>query len=203
MKTIAGQKFGMLTVVQFSHINNGGYYWLCRCDCGTVKPMPISNLKRGDTKSCGCNRTKVNITHGLTHHKIYGVYVNMIERCYNSKNKSFKHYGGRGISVCDDWKNDNTKFFSWAFASGWQESLQLDRIDNEGNYSPENCRFITHKVNVNNRRNNRLLTYKGQAKTFTEWAEISGVSRKLIEYRLNQGMSAEEAITKPVKQFNK
>jgi hypothetical protein len=154
-QNLTGQKFGRLTVIAFDHKTGTSYYWRCECECGKLKAVRYSHLKSGETKSCGCHSRSLHTTHGLTLHKIYPLYDAMRNRCYNSKDAGFKHYGGRGITMCDEWKSDRTKFLSWAFENGWQEGLQLDRINNDGNYSPENCRFVTPRENSLNRRSNR------------------------------------------------
>lgn len=152
MKDLSGQRFGMLTIINFSHRIGPNYFWLCRCDCGTIKIVRYSNLKSGTTQSCGCGMIKSRTRHGLRSHKIYRVYHGMIQRCYCESKPDFKYWGGRGIIVCEDWIYNRKLFFNWAFDNGWKEGLQLDRINNNGNYSPENCRFVTRSENCKNRR---------------------------------------------------
>lgn len=130
--------------------------------------------------------------------KIRYVYYNMVRRCLDSTRREYPHYGGRGIQVCDEWKNDCCVFYKWARDNGYKEGLQLDRTDNNGNYCPENCRWVTPKENCNNRRNTRKITYKGKVKTLAEWAEelnipYSVLADRIYKYKWN----IERAMTKP------
>lgn len=164
-ENLIGRSFERLTAVMFSHKNRHGDHWTCRCSCGEVKVVRSEHLKSGRIKSCGCFQSEGikqrRETHGLSYHRLYNVYRHIINRCYDSKNISFKNYGGRGITVCDEWINDNTTFFSWAFANGYKDELQIDRINNDGNYEPTNCRFVTAKVNANNRRTSHKNVFIG------------------------------------------
>jgi len=135
---------------------------LFKCYCGKEFETQIISVRNGNTKSCGCYISKVmatvnksKITHGLSKQPIYHVWIMMKQRCYNKNSKRYKDWGGRGITVCDEWINDFEAFYSWAIPNGYNESLQIDREDNDGNYEPDNCRFTTAKINANNRRNTR------------------------------------------------
>ena len=121
----------------------------------------------------------------------------MINRCYRVADISYKNYGGRGITVCKEWKNDFMAFYNWSISNGYKEGLTIDRINTNGNYEPSNCRWVSMKVQQNNRSNNRILEYKGQKKTITEWARICGLSYRNLHYRLKNGYSIEQAIEKP------
>ena len=154
---LTGQRFGMLTAIKPIGLNNHGkMIWKCICDCGNTA-MPVgSSLKSGNSKTCGCTRMKnlrkSTTKHGFRHHPLYTVWRHMKNRCANSNNWAYKWYGGRGITVCDKWINDAKAFILWALDNGWEKGLQIDRIDNDGNYEPSNCRFVTPKENANNRR---------------------------------------------------
>ena len=125
--------------------------------------------------------------------RLYGIWSNMKTRCNNPKVKPYKNYGGRGITICDEWgKYDG--FYKWAMSSGYQDNLTLDRIDSDGNYCPENCRWATQKEQQNNRRNNHLLTYNGETRTLKQWEEICGIDYTLIVHRLKRGMSVHDAL---------
>ena len=194
---MVGKKYGRLTVIGFN--DNTGKY-ICRCDCGGLHEARKQSLQNGNVRSCGClakewcSTGKARRTHGLSHTRIDNIYRSMIDRCYNPNNKRYVHYGGRGISVCDEWKNDKTMFFKWANESGYESDLTIDRIDVNGGYEPTNCRWVSQRVQQQNRRNNFLIEYRGEKKTATEWERISGTKDCTIRSRIKKGWSAEEAI---------
>ena len=137
-----------------------------------------------------------NFRHGFSRTKLEKAYVHMIERCYKSNNQSFRSYGGRGITVCEEWKTDNKNFFKWAIENGYKEGLTLDRINPNGNYCPDNCRWATNKVQQNNRRNNVYVEINGVKHTVAEWSEIYGISRYAVYTRIKRlGWDEVKAIT--------
>lgn len=139
-----------------------------------------------------------NTTVGKEHgEKLYFVWYKMIRRCYNKDEDAYKNYGGRGIAVCEEWKNSFEVFYNFAINSGYSPSLDIDRINNEGNYEPLNVRFVTRKINCRNRRNNVFVVINGVSRTLAEWGELSGVSRKTIRFRYKSGLTGEDLI-KPV-----
>lgn len=155
--SLSGMKFGRLVVLERSaNTINGQASWICRCECGNIThPITGSNLRKGKTKSCGCLRTR----HGEYDTRLYEVWHSMKNRCYCTTNHAYQNYGGRGITVCDEWLNDFVAFKVWAMAHGYDPiaprgKCTLDRIDVNGNYCPDNCRWVTMKVQQNNRRNN-------------------------------------------------
>jgi len=180
---------------------------LCKCDCGKEKIILLQNILNGHTISCGClgaERTRERFTkHGLTthnkQHPLYGVWKAMKRRCDNPNSREYKWYGARGIVVCKEWY-DPKAFFDWATSNGYRPGLELDRIDNNGNYEPSNCRFTSHVINNRNKRDNHIITMDGKTQCISEWAEETGIQRSTLFGRI-QGLNwdAERALTTPVK----
>lgn len=151
-ENLIGHKFGRLTLIKRSRTIKNRLYWLCQCECGKEIEILSYNIKNGHTKSCGCLHKELIIKHNLSHHPIYHVWRAMRYRCYYETCKTFKNYGGRGIGICPEWKNDFKIFAHWALCNGWAKGLRIDRIDNNGNYEPDNCRFINLKESNRNTR---------------------------------------------------
>ena len=135
--------------------------------------------------------------HGMAESRLYRIWLGMRTRCYNPKQCHYEDYGGRGIAVCDEWKNDSKSFIDWALANGYTDSLTLDRIDVNGNYCPENCRWITMKEQHNNRRDTITVTYNGRTQTLSQWAEETGIYYHKLLMRYKRGWEAERLLTKP------
>ena len=164
LKDLTGQQFGRLVVTE--RAGNDKYYramWKCQCDCGEIRVESSSNLLRGLVKSCGCLRSensRNSITHGKRKTRLYGVWSDMKTRCYNPKTHNYQRYGGRGITVCDEWLNDFQAFYDWAMANGYDENAPymkctIDRIDNDKGYSPDNCRWVDVATQNKNKSNSR------------------------------------------------
>lgn len=175
---LSGYKFGDWIVLEYE----GKSKWKCKCSCGNVKSVVAATLKNESSTNCGCRKIK----HGYEGTKVYRLWSYMKERCESPKHKSYKSYGGKGIKVCDEWKEAKT-FIEWCLNNGYKEGLTLDRIDYNGNYEPSNCRFITNLEQQRNKSNNRFLTIEGITKTVSEWGEIANLDRHTILYRINKG----------------
>lgn len=195
---LTGMRYGKLTCVS-SFSKNKKTYWNCICDCGNKTIVYSGHLKNGHTKSCGCWSVEALIsrstTHGKTRTRLYKIYHHMNERCYSPKAINYKNYGARGIKICDEWKNDFTAFYNWAIANGYDDKLSIDRIDNDGNYEPNNCRWVTRKKQCNNRRSNRLIECNGKIQTLQEWADETNINSNTITLRLKRNWTIERALS--------
>lgn len=196
---LTGVRFGKLTVIKRveNKITNNGQIkvqFLCKCDCGKEVIVLSNSLKSGLTKSCGC----IYRTHNMTNSKIYNVWQSIKTRCFNKNSKSYKEYGGRGIKMCEEWLHEFQAFYNWAIENGYKDGLTIDRIDNNGNYTKENCRWVTMKEQNNNKRTSKYITYNNETHTMTEWSYKLGGSKELVSKRLASGWSIEKALTTPV-----
>jgi hypothetical protein len=200
---LVGQRFGRLTVISDVGNRHHESLWECICDCGNTTLVICNNLRRGTTKSCGCymkERTRdVSTTHGQSRvgltTLVYMCWGSMMKRCYNSKHRDFKYYGGRGIKVCERWHKFENFFEDMGNPP---EGMTLDRIDNDGDYTPENCRWATWEEQQNNRGNNHWVEFKGERKTVTQWERSLGMNKNTLWRRLYRGWSIEQALTTPV-----
>lgn len=189
---LTGQKFGKLTVIK--RVENGKYghsKWLCVCECGNKKEILTLNLIRNNTISCGCyNKERMKnmaLKHNKSNTRLYNIFNKIKGRCYNENNPAYKNYGGRSIKVCDEWldkENGFINFYNWAINNGYKKNLTIDRIDVNGNYEPKNCRWVTAKVQSNNKRNNRIIEYQGKQYTLTQLSEKLGIKLTTLEWRL-------------------
>mgnify|MGYP000002957813 FL=1 len=196
VKDISGEKFGKLTVLKLDKIVNRKSYWIVRCECGTIKSVRSDTLKV--ITSCGCNKKKQDIInlgitnhHELTHHPVYSIWNAMINRCGNPHNKHYNNYGGRGIKVCEEWK-DIRIFSKWADETGFEpnKNLSIERKDVNGDYCPENCCWIDRKFQTRNRRNTVMLKIDGVNKPLSEWCEIYNVPYEKVIGRYYRGIQA-------------
>lgn len=195
---LTGKKYGSLTVEKIAVDEPGKKKkWLCKCDCGNEVIVSSSNLVSGHTSSCkicGKKRSSEKIKkHGMTSTKLYGIWNAAKNRCTNTKAKSYKDYGARGIQICEEWK-ESSNFFEWALANGYKDGLEIDRIDVNGNYEPSNCRWVTKEQNANNKRNNKYIEYNGETRTLAEWSRYFDVNYKNLSRNLIKGYSLDEAV---------
>lgn len=204
MHDITNNRYNHWTVLRFDKRDGERYRWICRCDCGTIRSVEASSLKSGATKCCGCIKhpAKGNLKHGGRNERLYGVWNGMKNRCYDADDRAFKWYGGRGIKVCDEWVNDYGAFRQWALENGYDDSLNkyectIDRINDNGDYSPDNCRFTNMVVQNNNRRSNVVITFNGESHTLKEWSYITGLNYSMLKKRYKYGWSAERMLSTP------
>ena len=200
---LSGEKFGKLTAIApAGYAKNGKTLWLCRCDCGKLATVKTNELRTGGTKSCGCLVKEVlsvmHRTHGMSGDRIYRIWRLMKNRCTNSRSPDYPHYGGRGITVCDEWRNSFEAFRDWALANGYADNLSIDRIDVNGNYCPENCRWATQVQQCENRTNNNLITCDGETLPVKVWAKRLSISADVLYSRKRHGWSDEMTIKTPV-----
>ena len=211
---LVGQRFGRLVVIEketkdIPKTSKPRVWWKCKCDCGNTVIVTTTRLVTGVTKSCGCYRADVSAermtTHGCSHEdRLYNAWVNMRSRCFCKGNSSYKNYGARGISVCDEWKDYYEPFKEWAMSHGYDPAAKrgdctLDRIDPNGDYCPENCRWVDMLVQGNNKRNNVHITMNGKIMTLSEASKEYGISDSTIRERLCRGWSVESALTTPAR----
>lgn len=188
---MVGKKFSRLTVIEETNKRDvsGNIFYLCRCDCGNEHVATGYNLRSGNVRSCGCLNRDIITKFGnaVYKEKLYSVWMSMKSRCACPTDKAYQNYGARGIAVCERWKNDYGEFKKWAYSSGYKPKLWIDRINVDGNYCPENCKWATPKEQQRNKRNNTILNIGGTEKCVAEWAEIAGMSRATFERRLELG----------------
>uniref|UniRef100_A0A6H2A0Y7 HNH endonuclease n=1 Tax=viral metagenome TaxID=1070528 RepID=A0A6H2A0Y7_9ZZZZ len=202
---LIGKKFGRLTVIERLESDKlGRLYWKCKCECGNFTSVLGLSLRYNHTKSCGClkeEKSKTsNLKHGKTKTRLHGIWVNMRERCHNKNNYKYEDYGGRGIEICHEW-DDFMVFYEWSMSNGYQDNLTIDRIDNDGNYEPFNCRWTTMKVQNTNKRTNRNIEFNGKTQCITEWAKELNIplSTRISKYN----MDIDKALTLPKKKYTK
>lgn len=174
---ICGKKYGKLTAIK----KVGSDRWLFRCDCGKEKEIKKSRVLEGRSKSCGCVKRK----HGMYKHPLTAILGAMIQRCTNESHPKYKNYGARGISVCKEWSENYKAFFDWAFSSGYKKGLTIERIDVNGNYCPENCRWIPNREQYWNKQNTVFIMWKGKKEPISKIQYLEHIKRhKLLQYRI-------------------
>lgn len=203
--------YGKLTVVSVAEPKNGARF-VCECSCGNVVTIHGRRLRSEKPKSCICGRKaqaikncmtgiqkkKVNSPHAR---RLKDLRRNMIARCYDSKNKRYDCYGARGIVVCDEWVRDIRGFYKWCLDNGYAPGLQLNRINNNGNYEPSNCNFVTALENANNTRHNHMVRWGGKEKSISDWARQMGVRPQALIHRFTRGWDLQRAMTQPFRDW--
>lgn len=196
---LTGRAFGRLTVVSQGETRKGIARWNCQCKCGKTSVVTAGHLRSGHTKSCGCamHTGAGSRTHGRCRTPMYFIWTNIIQRCYNPECTHYQNYGGRGVGMCERWRNSFEDFLA-DMGERPSKNHSVDRYpDQNGNYEPSNCRWATMKQQNRNRRNNTLLTHDGETLTLAEWSERFGVKQATVCYRLKHGWSVADAITTP------
>ena len=207
-KDLTGQKFGKWTVLKFDKKSKGNTYWLCQCECGTVRSVSVQHFKHGGSNSCGCTYNKKLLPgegKKLPHYKrISRILSAMFERCENPKNTNYYLYGSRDICVCKEWHNYMT-FYKWAMDNGYADGLTIDRIDNNGNYEPSNCRWVTKAEQNRNTRRNIIVTINDETHCLSEWCRIfnksvSSVMSRVFDLKWNIAKALEVPVKSPHKE---
>jgi hypothetical protein len=202
MGVYLGKKYGNLTVLKddlYIYYKSGKCRkGLFKCDCGGIKEIRMSSVISGATSSCGCvfsaKLSKRNTKHGLSKHPLYTKWLSIKNRCYIKSNSEYKNYGGRGISVCEEWKDDFKSFFDWSIKNGYSDKLTIDRINVNGNYSPHNCVYIPMNQQYNNRTDSFFITIGDVKKTITEWSRIGGEKVSSIRKKIYKGVEPSIAV---------
>lgn len=208
-ENIIGKKFGKLTVLEeLKSTKKGDWHkhLKCLCECGRISYPTKTEVLNGRVKSCGCRireiAKKLNTTHGLSKTRIYNIWQGIKARCFNKNLKGYKNYGGRGVIICNEWLANFMNFYNWSINNGYQDNLTIDRIDNNGNYEPNNCRWVDMKTQQKNRTNNNLITYNGKTLCLIEWERITGIKSNTIRERIKRGWTIKQALETP-KRSNK
>ena len=199
LNDLTGKRFGKLTVIRREGTNKRGLAtWLCQCDCGNTKTVCGRELVVGDTKSCGCSR-RTTRTHGMSKTRLYRIWSGMKVRCLNQNSHAYEYYGGKGITVCEEWVNDFERFRKWAVGHGYSDELTIERIDLGKGYSPDNCKWITQAEQTQNRRRCIFVTIDGRTMNLQQWCNELGVNYKLVHNRIHKlGWEPVKALTTPV-----
>ena len=203
-KNITGQQFGrLLALGPIGRNKKSQIKWLCRCECGKTVVVEGGNLRGGHTQSCGCivaeKRSTMHASHGLSNDPLYSVWSGVIRRCTNPNDLSFGRYGGRGITICDEWRHDFQAFYDHVskLPDCLEDGYTLDRADNSLGYMPGNVRWVTAIEQSRNRRNNHMITYGGKTQCLQAWANELGIRQGTLSNRFKRGWSAEKALTQP------
>lgn len=205
---LTGRKFSHLTVLERVESGRPGLViWKCQCDCGNITYVRSSNLKSGQVRSCGASehlREWAYRTHSMSNTPLYRKWIGIRRRCYDPKCRSYGRYGGRGIKMCDEWRDSFEAFAKWVEATRTSDDLTIERIDYNGDYCPENCTWADRKAQANNRSYCRMFTYNGKTQNLTQWCEELNLEYKRVHNRIFQlNWSFEKAISAPVNENKK
>jgi hypothetical protein len=193
---LTGQRFGRLTALSRIKTPGKPSKWLCQCDCGNTSTPHTKSLTTGDTQSCGCIYKGPEPIHNMYKTAEYRAWGSLVQRCTNPNSRNWRNYGGRGITVCERWRNSFADFYK-DMGPRPTPVHQIDRIDNDGNYEPGNCRWATRSENQDNRRNTIMLALNGELKSITEWCKELNISKSTVQYRLKSGWEVERTLTTP------
>lgn len=195
---LKGKRFGRWTVLKLDEEKTEKVRWICECDCGSVKSVLRCSLRSGRSISCGCHRkeflSELKKGHGLTNTRLHNIWGNMKSRCNDREDD---RYGGRGIKVCQEWENDFLSFFNWSLKNGYKENLTIDRIDNDGDYKPSNCRWVTREVQNNNTSLNVVVEVNGEVLTLAEISKKYNIGYSAIHHRYRSGKRGIDLIREP------
>lgn len=195
LDSLIHKRFNMLTIVSYK--KKGKYnvnYFVCKCDCGNTTEIRANHILNDNQISCGCIKRKYKDSKIGT--VIYDTWNRMMHRCYNINNQKYPRYGARGITICDEWKNSYDEFYKWSINNGFQLGLSIDRINNDGNYEPSNCRWTTRKQQMRNTSRNRLITYQNETHSLAEWCEILNINYSTANVRLFRGKPLDKVFKK-------
>jgi hypothetical protein len=200
---IANIQFNELMAIKYLHHKNGHAIWLFQCSCGKLIENRKNRVMSGNSKSCGhlliqFNKSTKTI-HGKTNSRLFNIWRGMKARCYNKNNKDYIRYGGRNIKIYQEWKQDFKVFYYWSINNGYQDNLQINRIDNDDDYKPNNCNWVTSKENSNNKRNSKLITYNNRTQTLSQWAEELNINRTTLSERFRHGWPVDKVLGKSIK----
>lgn len=205
IKDHKGEVYGRLTVLYFIKREKNKTYWKCKCECGNEIIIPITYLTTGDTQSCGCLRKEVTAKTSkknsfVKNHRLYSIWIDMRRRCYNKNRKSYKYYYKKNICICEQWKNDFAEFQDWSLKNGYKDNLTIDRINNDGNYEPGNCRWVTTFEQNNNMSTNHKIFYKGKEyNSMSAFCRIFNIDYEIFRGRIRHGWDIEKALNTPVR----
>jgi len=188
---LTGNKYGMLTPLY--RCENDKSKWVCRCDCGKIKSISLSNIRSGSSKSCGCKQGRSGASnssykHGGAHTKLHNVWKSMRQRCRNEKCTDYKWYGAKGIDVCQEWDNFSN-FWEWSINNGYKDGLTIERTDSNRGYSPDNCRWITIEEQQRNKSNNHILEYKGKSFPMSVWSRKINMNYSTLRGKIRKGQT--------------
>jgi hypothetical protein len=203
MESYLGKKINRLEIISYYTVErNRQKYFVCKCDCGKELNVRVANIVNNPQKSCGCY--KYNLKNGFSRTRLYPIWKELIARCNNPKNKRYYVYGKKGIKVCKEWENDFLAFRKWAYENGYDENAPrgnctIDRIDNDGDYTPENCRWVSYSRQQRNTKKTIIFEYKGVKKPLIDWCEELNLPYNTIRWRYSSWGNVDKVLTQPIR----